>query len=441
MEVSINTNAMKVNYEQKPCYDIVFSKDFNLLNDEIQQLNISNKRICIVTESNVGPLYANEVKDIFMSNSKEVIIFEFTAGEAHKNLDTISELYTVLIENKFDRNDMLVALGGGVVGDMTGYAAATYLRGIDFIQIPTSLLAQVDSSIGGKTGVDYKAYKNMIGAFYQPKLVYMNLSTLNSLPDREYYSGMGEIVKHGLIKDSDYFYWLKENYQKILDRDYDTLFTMIYNSCNVKRKVVEEDPKEKGDRALLNFGHTIGHAVEKLKNFTLVSNKTKVATISSSGKIKAKKAGKAVITVKSKNNSALYATIKVKVKNRYTKDQLRLMSSIIYSEAGDQSYAGKKAVGIVIANRVSSRSYPNTLSGVIYQPGQFTPARNGSLNRSLALYDSGRLDKGSIKAAKAVLNGDKNVKLSYGTINMNSYLFFSGYVKGARLTIGGHQFK
>ena len=156
---------------------------------------------------------------------------------------------------------------------------------------------------------------------------------------------------------------------------------------------------------------------------------------------KAKKAGKAVITVKSKNNSALYATINVKVKNRYTKDQLRLMSSIIYSEAGDQSYAGKKAVGIVIANRVSSRSYPNTLSGVIYQPGQFSPARNGSLNRSLALYDSGRLDKGSIKAAKAVLNGDKNVKLSYGTINMNSYLFFSGYVKGARLTIGGHQFK
>ena len=179
----------------------------------------------------------------------------------------------------------------------------------------------------------------------------------------------------------------------------------------------------------------------KLNNFTLVSNKTKVATISSSGKIKAKKAGKAVITVKSKNNSALYATINVKVKNRYTKDQLRLMSSIIYSEAGDQSYAGKKAVGIVIANRVSSRSYPNTLSGVIYQPGQFSPARNGSLNRSLALYDSGRLDKGSIKAAKAVLNGDKNVKLSYGTINMNSYLFFSGYVKGARLTIGGHQFK
>ena len=173
----------------------------------------------------------------------------------------------------------------------------------------------------------------------------------------------------------------------------------------------------------------------------LVSNKTKVATISSSGKIKAKKAGKAVITVKSKNNSALYATINVKVKNRYTKDQLRLMSSIIYSEAGDQSYAGKKAVGIVIANRVSSRSYPNTLSGVIYQPGQFSPARNGSLNRSLALYDSGRLDKGSIKAAKAVLNGDKNVKLSYGTINMNSYLFFSGYVRGARLTIGGHQFK
>ena len=264
------SDRITVNYEGEPCYDIVFSKDFSEIGNELKKFNIENKKLCIVTESNVGPLYAEKLKNALEPLCKKIIIHEFRAGEENKHVGTVEDIYETLIVNKFDRNDMLLALGGGITGDITGFAAATYLRGIDFVQIPTTLLSQVDSSIGGKTGVDYKAYKNMIGAFYQPKLVYMNLSTLNSLPNREYYSGMGEIVKHGLIKDSDYFYWLKENYQKILDRDYDTLFTMIYNSCNVKRKVVEEDPKEKGDRALLNFGHTIGHAVEKLKNFTLL---------------------------------------------------------------------------------------------------------------------------------------------------------------------------
>ena len=165
---------------------------------------------------------------------------------------------------------MLLALGGGVTGDITGFAAATYLRGIDFVQIPTTLLSQVDSSIGGKTGVDFKAYKNMVGAFYMPKLVYMNLSTLNSLPEREYLEGMGEIIKHGLIRDTEYFYWLKENKDKIISRDYETVKKMIFVSCNIKRVVVENDPKEKGERAVLNFGHTIGHAVEKAKNFSLL---------------------------------------------------------------------------------------------------------------------------------------------------------------------------
>ena len=186
----------------------------------------------------------------------------------------------------------------------------------------------------------------------------------------------------------------------------------------------------------------LGIKKAKLKRlYNIVSDNTKVATVTAAGKIKAKKAGKAVITVKSKNNSALYATINVKVKNRYTKDQLRLMSSIIYSEAGDQSYAGKKAVGIVIANRVSSRSYPNTLSGVIYQPGQFGPVRNGSLKKALKLYDEGRLNKKCIKAAKATLNGDRVVTYKNVKTDMSSYLFFSGYVSGMRLQIQGHQFK
>lgn len=264
------SDRITVNYEGAPCYDIVLTKGFNEIIDELKLMNISNKRLCIVTESKVGPLYANKLKEILDPYCKEIIIHQFNAGEANKNLDTVSEIYETLIKNKFDRHDMLLALGGGVTGDITGFAASTYLRGIDFVQIPTSLLSQVDSSIGGKTGVDFKTYKNMIGAFYMPKLVYINLTTLNSLSEREYLSGMGEIIKHGLIRDIEYFEWLSENKEKILAKDYETLKQMIFVSCNIKRVVVENDPKEKGERAHLNFGHTIGHAVEKLKNFSFL---------------------------------------------------------------------------------------------------------------------------------------------------------------------------
>ena len=245
------SNRITVNYEEKPCYDIVFSDSFTNLLVELEKFNIKNRKLCIVTESKVGPLYGEELSNLLKPHCKQIILHEFKAGEQYKNLDTINDIYEDLIVNKFDRNDMLLALGGGVTGDMTGYTAATYLRGIDFVQIPTTLLSQVDSSIGGKTGVDFKAYKNMVGAFYMPKLVYMNLSTLNSLPEREYLSGMGEVIKHGIIKDGEYFNWLKENIDGVLNKDYETL-------------------KEKGERALLNFGHTIGHAIEKTKNFSLL---------------------------------------------------------------------------------------------------------------------------------------------------------------------------
>lgn len=264
------SDRITVNYEEKPCYDIVFSKDFSQITDELKKLNIENRKLCIVTESNVGPLYAEELSEIIKPFCRKVIINQFEAGEKNKNVNTVNKIYDTLIKNKFDRNDLLLALGGGVTGDITGFVAATYLRGIDFVQIPTTLLAQVDSSIGGKTGVDFEAYKNMVGAFYMPKLVYMNLSALNSLPKREYLSGMGEVIKHGLIKDKEYFNWLNENKDKIIDRDYTTLKEMLFVSCNIKGRVVENDPKEKGERALLNFGHTVGHAVEKLKDFSLL---------------------------------------------------------------------------------------------------------------------------------------------------------------------------
>lgn len=165
---------------------------------------------------------------------------------------------------------MLVALGGGVVGDLAGYTAATYLRGIDFIQIPTTLLSQVDSSIGGKTGVDFDCYKNMVGAFHQPKMVYMNINTLKTLEDEQFFCGMGEILKHGLIRDADYYEWTIEHMSEIGERDLPVLKTMISASCEIKRAIVEKDPTEKGERALLNFGHTLGHAIEKLMDFRLL---------------------------------------------------------------------------------------------------------------------------------------------------------------------------
>ncbi len=261
--------CINVKYDGKPLYDIVIEKSFSRLSDEFNRLGVTGRKLCIVSDSNVARLYADDVAKELEKTGNKVFTYVFKAGEENKNLNTVEDVYEFLIQNHFDRKDMLVALGGGVVGDLTGFTAATYLRGIDFIQVPTSLLAQVDSSIGGKTGVDFRAYKNMVGAFHQPKLVYMNISVLQSLSRRLFNSGFGEIIKHGLIKDADYYNWLRVNAAKIKDMDADALEYMIYVSCNIKREVVEKDPKEKGDRALLNYGHTLGHAIEKLMNFTL----------------------------------------------------------------------------------------------------------------------------------------------------------------------------
>lgn len=263
------SKLITVNYNQNPCYNIVIENDFSKLAENVTKLGISGRKLAVITDSNVGPLYADKVAQCLKETGNNIFVYTFEAGEKNKNLNTVQDVYEFLIKNKFDRKDMLVALGGGVVGDLTGFAAATYLRGIDFIQVPTSLLAQVDSSIGGKTGVDFRAYKNMVGAFHQPRLVYMNTSTLSSLNTRLFNSGFGEILKHGLIKDASYFQWLKDNIEKIASLDNGYLEEMIYRSCEIKRKVVENDPTEKGERAQLNFGHTLGHAIEKQMNFEL----------------------------------------------------------------------------------------------------------------------------------------------------------------------------
>lgn len=262
---------LTVHYEGEPCYEITLNETFECLADDIFRAvgDTKTKKLCIVSDSNVAKIYLNKIRSILEPQFGGFLSFVFEAGEQSKNMDTVQKLYEQLIVNHFDRHDLLVALGGGVVGDLTGFGAATYLRGIDFIQIPTSLLAQVDSSIGGKTGVDFWQYKNMVGAFYQPKLVYMSMEVFHSLPDRQFAGGMAEEIKHGLIRDKAYYTWMRENRELILRKSPETLIGLLETGCNIKRAVVENDPTEKGERALLNFGHTIGHAIEKLSDFSL----------------------------------------------------------------------------------------------------------------------------------------------------------------------------
>lgn len=256
--------------QRVPIYPIYIEQDSQGFKEAVSSLKLENVKAMIITDSNVAGYWLDEYEKILGDIVQNVYSYVIPAGEENKNLNTIETIYEELIRHNFERCDVLFALGGGVIGDMTGYTAATYLRGIRFVQIPTSLLAMVDSSIGGKTGVDFRAYKNMVGAFHQPQAVYINLSTLKTLPDREFFSGFGEIIKHGYIKNADYLNYLQLHVEEAQKRDMNVMEEIIYESCKVKQAVVENDPTEKGERALLNFGHTIGHAVEKFMNFKLL---------------------------------------------------------------------------------------------------------------------------------------------------------------------------
>ncbi len=259
-----------VNYQNKPCYDIVLSTDFENLCSEVEKLGFSGRKIAVITDSNVEGLYKNDICDLLSKITDTVVSYTIPAGEDHKHLDEIRKIYEFLMDHHFDRHDLLIALGGGVVGDMCGFTAATYLRGVSFIQIPTTLLSQTDSSIGGKTGVDLNGVKNMVGAFYMPKLVYTNVSTLKTLDERQFASGFAEVMKHGLIKDQDYYSWIIENMYEINDKEPSVILEMVKRSCEIKKAVVEKDPTEKGERALLNYGHTLGHAIEKYMDFKML---------------------------------------------------------------------------------------------------------------------------------------------------------------------------
>ncbi len=228
---------------------------------------LKRKYVAIVTNTTVAPLYLDKLSQALQAAGVTVIPIILPDGEAYKNTETLNKIYDNLLKNRCERSTTLIALGGGVIGDLTGYAAATYLRGVPFIQIPTTLLSQVDSSVGGKTGINHPLGKNMIGAFYQPQLVLADIDTLQTLPAREFSAGMAEVIKYGLIRDADFFDWLESNMASLMQLNEAELSYAIYHSCQNKADVVAKDEHEQGERALLNLGHTFGHAIENAMGY------------------------------------------------------------------------------------------------------------------------------------------------------------------------------
>jgi len=240
-------------------YPIFIGQDL-LGRPELLTRYVRGRQVMVVTNDTIAPLYLDAVRGIFRGHELAAVVLP--DGEQFKNLDTLNMIFTALLENRFNRGCTLVALGGGVVGDITGFAAASYQRGVAFLQIPTTLLAQVDSSVGGKTGVNHPLGKNMIGAFHQPACVLIDTNTLDTLDDRQLAAGLAEVIKYGLIRDAAFFAWLEENIGLLNARDKQALAYAIGRSCELKAEIVAADERESGQRALLNLGHTFGHAIE-----------------------------------------------------------------------------------------------------------------------------------------------------------------------------------
>ena len=235
----------------------------NLLSDPTAWIGLpAASTAVIVTNDTVGPLYAAPLQAAISPHYRRVLLLQLPDGEAHKTMDTLQQVFDLLLSEGCDRKTVLFALGGGVIGDLTGFAAACFMRGVPFVQVPTTLLAQVDSSVGGKTAVNHPLGKNMIGAFYQPVRVICDLSTLQTLPERELSAGLAEVIKYGPIYDMDFFCWIETHIEQLRQRDLQALAHAVQRSCEIKADVVGQDEREAGLRAILNFGHTFGHAIE-----------------------------------------------------------------------------------------------------------------------------------------------------------------------------------
>jgi 3-dehydroquinate synthase len=258
-------------------YRIDFGEDIvTRISAICHELNLG-KKVAVVTNPTVGLIYFDRIRSALEYDGFSVHRIDIPDGEKYKNFKTLEDIIATLIDSDLDRGSFVIALGGGVVGDIAGFAAAIYLRGIPFIQVPTTLLAQVDSSVGGKTGINHEKGKNLIGSFYQPSAVLIDVMTLDSLPEREFLSGMAEVIKYGVTLDRDLFNLIFDNVDKLLARDKGLLLSVIKQSCSLKASIVVQDEKETGLRAVLNYGHTFGHAVESLTSYLKYSHGEAVA--------------------------------------------------------------------------------------------------------------------------------------------------------------------
>ncbi|WP_315166613.1 3-dehydroquinate synthase [Metaclostridioides mangenotii] len=253
-----------VNLEKSTYCIRIENNSFDSIGKKIKKVHQCKKAV-IITDENVNNYYTGRLESSLLENDFDVDSIVIKPGEMSKSLDSLPKIYNRLIDFEVTRNDLLIALGGGVVGDICGFVASSFLRGIPFIQIPTSLLAQVDSSVGGKVGINLERGKNLVGSFYHPKAVFVDPLVLNTLPDKYFKDGMAEIIKYGCIKDKDFFYKLKS--LKTINDITDNIDDIIYRCCSIKKEMVESDERDLNERMILNFGHTLGHAVEKYYNF------------------------------------------------------------------------------------------------------------------------------------------------------------------------------
>ncbi len=272
--------TVKVDLGEKS-YDIIIGHELSSQINSFIKAKLDAKKFSrqalVITDTNIAPLYGDKVKVLLTKAGLNVRVAVIPAGESSKRLAMAEELYTEAIEHNMDRKSPVFTLGGGVVGDLGGFVAATFMRGVPFIQMPTSLLAQVDSSVGGKVAVNHALGKNLIGAFYQPCAVFMDLDMMKTLPQREIYTGLGEVVKYGFIYDRDFYKFMLDHSGDILKLEPESISHIIARSCEIKAAVVSQDEKESGLRAILNFGHTLGHAIEKETGYTRYNHGEAVA--------------------------------------------------------------------------------------------------------------------------------------------------------------------
>lgn len=319
-------------------YDILIEKGLLDKSGKLIKNVLKCKKICLISDTNVNPLYGDKVKGLLAAEGYDVYTYIFKAGEASKNTATVINMVEFMAENELTREDGVVALGGGVCGDMAGFAAAIYLRGIQFVQIPTTLLSQVDSSVGGKTAVDLPQGKNLCGAFHQPSLVIIDSDVLDTLPSHFFSDGMGEVIKYGCIKSRTLF-------DKLAAGDIrESIDDVIYDCLDIKRQVVEKDEKEHGERALLNFGHTCGHAIEKLWNFETVSHGEAVGI----GMVMISRVGETMGITESGTADMLISVLE---KYNLKTEDTHSMSEIVSAMRADKKRTGK-GIKFVMLNKI-----------------------------------------------------------------------------------------